>query len=90
MMRMMMGTAVFVPMPSPQQCAKCPRRGFCGMALYGRKKGTGEPVYRPLWSGLFCGFCGLGRNLRVPASSASFEEVCSRASTFFTAARGKP
>ncbi len=48
--------------PSNVQSA-CPRRGFCGLTLYGRKKGTGEPVYRPLWSGLFCGGCAMGRNL---------------------------
>jgi hypothetical protein len=83
-MTAMTGAAI-VGLPSPQQCAKCPRRGFCGLALYGRKKGTGEPVYRPLWSGLFCGRCGLGRNLRA----AAIESVCSPASTFFTPARGK-
>lgn len=86
MVSMTMTGAAIVRMPSPQQCAKCPRRGFCGLALYGRKKGTGEPVYRPLWSGLLCGGCGLGRNLRAEA----IESVCSPASTFFTPARGKP
>ncbi len=90
MMRLL--TAAVVGMLSPQQCAKCPRRGFCGLALYGRKKATGEPVYRPLWSGLFCGGCGLGRNLRAPPGTMAVvvESVCSPASMFFTAARGKP
>ena len=87
---MAMFNSVVMPIPGERQCAKCPRRGFCGLALYGRKKATGEPVYRPLWSGLFCAGCGLGRNFRVPPSLASFEAVRSPASTFFTPARGMP
>jgi hypothetical protein len=59
-----------------------------GRCLDGVRDDALQP--RPLWSGLFCGGCGLGRNLRVAVSNASFEEVYSPASTFFTAARDKP
>ena len=84
LMRLQM--AAIVGLPPAQSCATCPRRGLCGLELYGRKKATGEPAYRPLWSGLFCGSCFLGSNLQA----ACIEQVCAPTSTFFTHARGKP